>query len=322
MGILTKILRRCLWLCLVLVLSIWNTCAFSQKMGEWNYHQQQPTNFILKSQDREKENLVSRTQLILRARLTNSNEDIVKGLIWRVYAPILGVDNKLPLIATYEGGSAHFDLEPGGYIVHVSFGHASAMHHINLESGQRLVKNFNLDAGGIILNGTLLNGMVNEKELRFTIYEDERENDDTGVILSNVKPQSIVRLKTGHYHIASHYGSINAIVRSNIQVDSGKITEVTLEHQAAQIVLKLVRQEGGEALADTSWSITNDSGDIIYETVGAYVSLILAEGEYIAIAKNKDQIYQKVFSVISGHDEDISVVANARNMLQIDEGMN
>lgn len=163
--------------------------------------------------------------------------------------------------------------------------------------------------------------MINEKELRFTIYEDEKENDDTGVILSNIKPQSIVRLKAGNYHVASHYGSINAIVRSDIQVDAGKITEVTLEHQAAQIVLKLVRQEGGEALADTSWSLTNDSGDIIYETVGAYASLVLVEGEYIAIAKNKDKIYQKVFSVVSGHDEDISVVADTQNMQQIDEEM-
>ncbi|QLC51515.1 carboxypeptidase regulatory-like domain-containing protein [Bartonella alsatica] len=321
MGILTKILRRLLCLCGALTLLVWSDSVFSEEDRNQNYQQKQSTNFILKSQDREKENLVSHTKLILHARLKNNSEDIVKGLVWRIYAPILGIDNKLPLIATYEGGSARFDLEPGSYLVHVSFGHASAVHHVSLESGQSLVKNFNLEAGGVILNATLLNGIINEKELRFTIYEDEKENDDTGVILSNIKPQSIVRLKTGRYHLASHYGSVNAIVRSDIQVDAGKITEVTLEHQAAQIVLKLVRQEGGEALADTSWSITNDSGDIVYETVGAYVSLVLAEGEYIAIAKNKYKIYQKVFSVVSGHDEDISVVANAQNMQRIDEGI-
>ncbi|WP_455480169.1 carboxypeptidase regulatory-like domain-containing protein [Bartonella sp. B23] len=318
MGVFIKILRRWLWLFVALTLLIWSDCVFSEEGKEQDAQQKQLTNFILKSQDSGKENLVSQPQLILHAQLTDSNEDITKGLVWRIYAPILGIDNKLPLIATYEGGSAHFDLEPGNYLVHVSFGHVSAMHRINLESGQNLVKKFNLDAGGVILNAILLNGVVNEKELRFTIYEDEKENDETGVILSNVRAQSIVRLKAGHYHVASHYGSINAVVRSDIQVDAGKITEVTLEHQAAQIVLKLVRQEGGEALADTSWSITNNSGDIIHETVGAYVSLVLAEGEYIAIAKNKDKIYQKVFSVVSGHDEDLSVVADAQNMQQID----
>ncbi|WP_051013496.1 hypothetical protein [Bartonella florencae] len=319
MGMLIKILR---WLLSVVVaLLLCTNAVFSEEGREKDHQQEQTTDFIVKSQDQEKESFVSQSKLILNARLKDSNEDIVKGLIWRIYAPILGIDNKLPLIATYEGGSAHFDLEPGSYLVHVSFGHVSAMQHVNLESGQNLTKKFNLEAGGVILNATLLNGIINEKELRFTIYEDEKENDETGVILSNIKAQSVVRLKAGHYHVASHYGSINATVRSDIQIDAGKITEVTLEHQAAQIVLKLVRQEGGEALADTSWSITNNSGDIVYETVGAYVSLVLAEGEYIAIAKNQDKIYQKVFSVVSGHDDEINVVANAQNMQRIDEEM-
>ncbi|UNF30002.1 carboxypeptidase regulatory-like domain-containing protein [Bartonella krasnovii] len=319
MASLIKIAHRCVQLCVVLTLLIWSHYAFCEE----GVDQQQGSSrsFILKPQEQEKGSLESQAQLILNARLTNSRQDIEKGLVWRVYAPILGIDNKLPLVATHKGGSARFDLEPGSYLVHVSFGHMSAVRYIRLENGQSLVKNFYLEAGGLILNATLLNGEINEKELRFTIYEDEKENDDTGIILSNVKPQSVVRLKAGRYHVASHYGSINATVRSDIQVEAGKITEVTLEHQAAQIVLKLVRQEGGEALADTSWSLANDSGDIVYETVGAYVSLVLAEGEYIAIAKNKDKIYQKVFSVVSGHDEDISVVANEQNMQRIDEDM-
>ncbi|WP_375649988.1 carboxypeptidase regulatory-like domain-containing protein [Bartonella sp. OT172YNZD] len=321
MGILIKIVHRCVWLCVVLTLLTWSHCAFSEEGEGQDQQRGQSRGFIVKSQEQEKENLASQTQLILNARLTNSHPDIEKGLVWRVYVPILGIDNKLPLVAIYKGGSARFDLEPGSYLIHVSFGHMSAVRHIRLENGQSLVKNFNLEAGGVILNATLLNGLMNEKELRFTIYEDEKENDDTGVILSNIKPQSVVRLKAGRYHVASHYGSINATVRSDIQVDAGKMTEVTLEHQAAQIVLKLVRQEGGEALADTSWSLANDSGDIVYETVGSYVSLVLAEGEYIAIAKNKDKIYQKVFSVVSGYDEDISVVANEQNMQRINEDM-
>ncbi|WP_185913513.1 carboxypeptidase regulatory-like domain-containing protein [Bartonella massiliensis] len=317
MASLIKIVHRCVRLCMLLNLLIWSSYAFCEEGVD--QQQGQSRSFIVKSQEPEKENLASQAQLILNAQLTNSRQDIEKGLVWRVYAPILGIDNKLPLVATYKGGSARFDLEPGSYLVHVSFGHMSAVRQVRLENGQSLVKNFRLEAGGLILNATLLNGIINEKELRFTIYEDEKENDDTGIVLSNVKPQSVVRLKAGRYHVASHYGAINATVRSDIQVEAGKMTEVTLEHQAAQIVLKLVRQEGGEALADTSWSLANDSGDIVYETVGAYVSLVLAEGEYIAIAKNKDKIYQKVFSVVSGHDEDISVVANEQNMQRIDE---
>ncbi|EJF90121.1 hypothetical protein ME3_00673 [Bartonella melophagi K-2C] len=319
MSIFTKILRQTLRLAIIPVLLIWNDSAFSEEKELQNYQQERPITSITHSENHEQEH--SQAKLILNARLTRNSENITKGLIWRVYTPILGIDNKLPLIATFEGGTAHFDLEEGNYLVHVSFGHASMVDQVNLKNKQEFVKNFNLNAGGIVFNSTLLNGTVNEKELHFTIYKDAEENDDTGVILSNVKPQSIVRLKTGHYHVVSHYGSVNAITRSDIQVDAGKIIEVTFQHQAAQIVLRLVRQEGGEALADTSWSITNESGDIVYETVGAYVSLVLAEGDYIAIAKNKDQIYQKVFSVTSGRDEDVNVIADTQNIQKFDESM-
>ncbi|MCZ2204376.1 carboxypeptidase regulatory-like domain-containing protein [Bartonella sp. A5(2022)] len=322
--VIKKISRQILQFSVTLVLLMWGSCAFSEEKKLPSYKRTQSESPIIHSHTHkyEKDNSHSLAQLRLHAQLTSDSGNIMKGLVWQIYAPVLGINNKLPLIAAFEGGSAHFDLEAGSYLVHVSFGHASAVHRVNLERGQRIVKNFNLNAGGVIFNSTLLNGTINEKELRFTIYEDENENDDTGVILSNVKPQSIVRLKAGHYHVVSHYGAINAIIRSDIQVDAGKISEITLQHQAAQIVLKLVRQEGREALADTSWSITNNSGDIIYETVGAYVSLVLLEGEYIAIAKNKDQIYQKAFSVVSGRDEDINVVANAQNLQRFDETIN
>ncbi|MHC5307200.1 hypothetical protein [Bartonella sp. LJL80] len=261
------------------------------------------------------------TELTLNARLTDKGEDIHQGLVWRVYEPLVGVDNKLPLIATSDGGTAHFNLEPGSYLVHVSFGRAGAMRRITVQRGQNIAETMVLDAGGLELNATLPEGKINPVNLRFTIYSDDSENDDTALILSDIKPGKITRLKAGTYHIVSNYGSANAISRSDIRVDAGKITEATMQHHAAQITLKLVRQEGGEALADTSWSITNDSGDIVRETVGAYASLVLAEGDYVAIAKNKDQLYQRAFSVTSGHDEDVDVLANAQSMQPIDDSM-
>ncbi|MDD9330949.1 MAG: carboxypeptidase regulatory-like domain-containing protein, partial [Bartonella sp.] len=48
---------------------------------------------------------------------------------------------------------------------------------------------------------------------------------------------------------------------------------------------------------------------------------VLVEGDYIAIAKNKDQIYQRFFSVVSGHDEDVSVIADVKNIQRVDDSM-
>jgi hypothetical protein len=132
---------------------------------------------------------------------------------------------------------------------------------------------------------------------------------ERALIIPDVKPDTIVRLNSGTYHVVSTYGSVNAIIRADIRVEAGKLTEASVEHKAAELTLKLVRSEGGEAMADTAWSVVNPSGEIIKESVGAFASMVLAEGDYTIIAKNKDKLFQKDFTVVAGRNADVEVVA-------------
>jgi ribonuclease PH len=70
-----------------------------------------------------------------------------------------------------------------------------------------------------------------------------------------------------------------------------------------------VRETGGEAIADTSWSILTESGDPVRELVGAYASMVLAEGTYAIVAKNRDRIYQRDFTVVAGRNQEVEVLA-------------
>ena len=90
--------------------------------------------------------------------------------------------------------------------------------------------------------------------------------------------------------------------------EAGELTEATVEHRAAQVTLKLVREPGGEAIADTAWSILTEAGDVVRETVGAYASMVLAEGDYTVVAKNRDRIYQRDFTVTPGHQQDVELL--------------
>ena len=83
----------------------------------------------------------------------------------------------------------------------------------------------------------------------------------------------------------------------------------TVEHTAAEQTFKLVGETGGDAIADTSWSIMTDSGDIIRESVGAFASMVLAEGDYVIVAKNRDRIYQRELTVVAGQNRDVEVLA-------------
>ncbi len=99
----------------------------------------------------------------------------------------------------------------------------------------------------------------------------------------------------GTYHIVSNYGDANAIVRSDIRVQVGKLTDATVTHRAAIITLKLVSERGGEARANTQWSVLTPGGDVIKESIGAFPRVILAEGDYRAVARNDNRTYEREF---------------------------
>ncbi len=86
----------------------------------------------------------------------------------------------------------------------------------------------------------------------------------------------MVRLNAGTYHVVSNYGDVNATIRADIQIEAGKLTEATIQHRAAKLTLKLVAGPGGEAIADTAWSILTASGDTVSESVGAFPTIVLA----------------------------------------------
>ncbi|KAA3449346.1 hypothetical protein C7I87_18265 [Mesorhizobium sp. SARCC-RB16n] len=258
--------------------------------------------------------------ITLSAQLTDKGTDITRGLVWRVFKPE-AVNGKLPMVASAHGGSAVFQLEPGSYLVHASYGRAGATKRITVGKDAKR-ESLVLDAGGLKLDAVLSGGVrIPPKKLRFSIYEGTaKANGDRALVIPDVEPNSVVRLNAGIYHVVSTYGAVNAVIRSDIRVEAGKLTEATVEHHAAEITMKLVREAGGEAIADTSWSLLNESGDPIKETVGAFASMVLAEGDYTIIAKNRDRIYQKDFTVVGGQNQEIEVLATEAAAMDPEEG--
>ncbi|WP_428428428.1 hypothetical protein [Pararhizobium sp.] len=249
----------------------------------------------------------------LEAHLTDKGASVEQGLTWRVFSPIPGSDGKLPLVATSEGGSAAFQLIPGEYFVNVAFGRAGATRKILVaEAGLADKQVLVLDAGGVMLNAVSGSDVrIPPGELSFSIFSaDPQEDGERALVVADVKPNTVIRLNTGTYHVVSNYGSVNAVIRADIQVEAGKLTEATIQHRAAKLTLKLVSEPGGEAIADTAWSILTSSGDVVSESVGAFPTLVLAEGSYSAIARNNEKIFQRDFIVKAGVNTDVEVLLN------------
>jgi hypothetical protein len=248
------------------------------------------------------------------AKLSATSDVMQEGLVWRVFSPIAGPDGKLPLVASANGGSADFQLSPGDYFVNVAFGRAGLTKTLTVpEDGEVSRQTLVLDAGGFVLNAVAgSDSRIPPNQLSFSVYSsDVRANGDRSLVMSDVKPNTLVRLAAGTYHVVSNYGDVNAVVRADIQVEAGKLTQAVLQHKAAQVNLKLVSQPGGEAVADTAWSLLTAAGDVVNESVSAYPTMILAEGDYLAVARNKDKIYQRDFSVKAGRNTDVEVLMRA-----------
>jgi hypothetical protein len=247
----------------------------------------------------------------LVAELVDKGPQVTRGLVWRVFGPQADTDGKLPLIASARGGTSVFQLDPGSYLVHASYGRAGATKRITVgkEAKKEVIV---LDAGGLKLDAVLPSGgRIPPEKLRFSIYEAEPGADgERALIIPDVRPDVVVRLNAGTYHVISKYGSVNAVIRSDIRVAAGKLTEATVEHRAAQLTMKLVRDHGGEAIADTSWTVLTDSGDVVRESVGAFATMVLAEGDYTVVAKNRGHTYQRALTVEAGNNEEVEVLTS------------
>lgn len=245
------------------------------------------------------------------ARLTPNGPVMQSGISWHVFSTIPGPDGKLQLIAASDGGSHSFRLAPGDYFLNAAFGRATATKRLSVPaSGDVPSQELVLDAGGIVLHA--ISGKdtkIPDKDLKFSIYTNDVQDDgERGLVLQDVAPNTIVRLNSGTYHVVSTYGNLNAVIRADIQIAAGKLTQATIQHRAARITFKLVSTKGGEAIADTAWSILTGSGDIIAENVGAFATMVLAEGNYTAVARNKDKIYQRDFDVKAGRNADVELL--------------
>jgi hypothetical protein len=265
----------------------------------------------------------NQTTLTLLATLGAATQHIGSGLRWRIYRERANDDGKHQLVTESTASSYTLALPEGTYVVHVAYGLASAMKRIQV-SGQTATELLRINAGALRVHSILGETAIAPARVNLNVYVPDRSGADARLIVSNARPGDLLRLPEGNYRVVSTYldkestGSMpapgaatnatNSVVSAELRVQTGRLTEATLRHNAATITLKLVNAAGAEALANTSFSVLTPGGDVIRELIGAFPSLILADGEYVVIARRSGKTYQKAFTVQSTMDRDEEIV--------------
>ncbi len=274
--------------------------------------------------------------LSLSAVLAGQTAPLTGGVRWRVFSAKTEEDGSHALIVQSNLAEPTLTVAPGEYVVHAAFGLASATKRLNLGSevhSERL----SIAAGGLKIGGVLGDQPIDPEKLSLAIFVPVGRNPEGKLVYAKAKAGEIVGLPEGNYHVVSTYLDTvggrflantpapsggkssapapsatiptNSIVNADVKVTSGKLTDVTLRHRCASLTLKLVNKQGGEALANTTFTVLTPGGDVILDLMGAFPSVALAEGEYAVIARHDGKTYQSTFQVETGMDRDVEVVA-------------
>jgi hypothetical protein len=273
--------------------------------------------------------------LNLSAVLSAGGAPLTGGLRWRVFGSKTDPDGSHPLIVESGQAQPTLTIPPGDYVVHAAFGLASTAKRMTLGAEVRSER-LTLSAGALRIEGTLADAPIDPSKLSLAIYVPQNRNPLGKLVYSKAKAGDIVGLPEGSYHVVSTYldtvgghstvsnpgNSVksaalsptaavpsNSVVNADIKVTSGKRTDLTIRHRCATLTLKLVNKPAGEALANTTFTVLTPGGDVIRELVGAFPALVLAEGEYVVIARHESKVFQSTFQVQTGMDRDVEVVA-------------
>jgi len=254
------------------------------------------------------------TTLSLSAVIEGTQTVLKDGLTWRIYdSP---AEKRASLIISSKEANPRFDLPPGAYIIHVSYGLASASRRIILAQ-QTANERMAISASGLSLSARVGDLPIPNDRVTFNVYVAQGSDPEGRLVAENIPANKVLYLPSGLYRVVSRYGRTNAVATADLRIDSGVLSQATLTHRAATVTLKLVRAKGAEALGGTRFSVLTPGGDIVREISGAFPTLTLAEGEYLILARNGGKLYSEDAVIKSGFDRDIEVLTT--NVVNTDE---
>ncbi len=246
----------------------------------------------------------------LTAYLSEGSAPMTSGVVWRIFEGRMIKGGSYKLLQTIQEPQPTVEMKPGEYLVSIAYGRANLTRKIGVWPQNPVKEDFVIHAGGLRINATLARAPIQaEHLLKFELFSDTQDQfGNRQKVLGDLHPGVVIRLNSGIYHVVSTYGDANSVISADVVVEPGKITEAGIDHDAGKVTLKLVQRSGGEAAADTRWTIYNAVGEVIKESAGAFPTHILAAGDYRVAAQHGDLQYASAFTVGAGETKLVEVL--------------
>ena len=142
--------------------------------------------------------------LSLSAVLNGGGAPLTGGLRWRIFAAQPDPDGAHPLNVELSVAQPTLTVPPGEYVVHASFGLASAAKRVTLGAEVRFER-LTLSAGALRIEGTLADAPIDPSKLSLAIYVPQNRNPLGKLVYDHGKAGDIIGLPEGSYHIVSTF---------------------------------------------------------------------------------------------------------------------
>ena len=204
-----------------------------------------------------------------------------------------------------------FDLPAGQYRIAAVLGLARVEKDITVGPGDAQKHNLILDAGGVRLASVLAgNGAQLDRNLLYRVYgQSPKDGAPNQELIATTVATPTLFLPSGRYRIESQYGWHNARQTREIDVSAGDVLDVSFEHKACEVKLKLVAKPGAAPIEPVKWTLKYNGGGTVLISQDASPSLILQAGNYQAMAQHEAKTYSQTFEAASNQEQTIEIIA-------------
>ncbi len=249
--------------------------------------------------------------LKLFARPAIGAEILQDKVHYAIYKAEVSLEGKRQRIAQLSQSLPALWVSAGNYYITATYGLASASIEVKITANQRTEKTIIVNAGALRLSSKIEG--LSEKltsQILYVIYEAKADTEGNyREVFSTAQAEGVVRLPPGEYLIEGHWGKTNAKVPMSAIVKAGEPTNATVVHHAGRARFKLKSVSGGAPTGRPFWIFYDISGAEIGRNAKPSPERIFAAGRYIVVVRYQDQSFRAEFSIKSGDQKRIDIVA-------------
>jgi Ca-activated chloride channel homolog len=208
-------------------------------------------------------------------------------------------------VARSAARQADFVLPPGTYYVIARLGIIEARESLALGPGDVVKRTLSVAVGRLALSTKPLGAAQAASEP--VSYRVERV--DSPDVVTTSRPSPLLLLPGGRYRVEGRLGALNARVEREVEVKAGQTLQLTLEHQAGNLKLRLL-SSGGTPLAEVFWDARDEAGNSVWSTGQPEPSAILQAGRYRITAETRDKRYERAVELHSGEAKVVDLTAD------------